>query len=553
MATQLEWRGSVPRISAETDAAKNPPRQKRVNGRDSANSIPTAEERPLRDVPHNIDSEQALLGAILINNDAMERVSDFLDAEHFYDPLHQQIYDTSAKLIASGKQATPITLRTFFETAEPIDAGLTVPQYLGRLAAHAATIINARDYGCTIYELATRRQLILIGEDVVNTAYDSPVDFPVDDQIAEMELRLRSLREADIDRPGPPLLVASALADKAPPRKWHVQGWVPGGSVTLLGGDGGTGKSLLALQLAACTVLGNQWLGQTVARGPVLYLTAEDDVDEMHRRIVAVARHLGVPLDRLSDLHILCLAGEDAILAITDRRNVVQPTKLWRKHCRSVAKLKPSLIVYDTLADLFAGDENSRVEARQFVSLLRGLSLKSNSSGLLLNHPSLSGMSSGAGTSGSTGWSNSVRSRLYLNRVKDKENNVEVEADPNARVLRVMKANYGATGEEIHLRWHDGVFDVRDPSKDDAMPTGKQLVAENLFLSLLQSYFDEGRFVNAMPCPTYAPSVFARDQRTKGTGKKLLEDAMNRLLVAGRIKVEQYGRDSKRRSRLVAA
>jgi replicative DNA helicase len=162
---------------------------------EAAQGAASGEAQPFRSAPHNLEAEQALLGAILINNDAMERVSDFLDAEHFYDPLHQQIYDTAAKLIASGKQATPITLKTFFETAEPIDAGLTVPQYLGRLAAHAATIINARDYGRTVYDLATRRQLILIGEDVVNAAYDSPVDFPPKEQIEEAETRLFALAE----------------------------------------------------------------------------------------------------------------------------------------------------------------------------------------------------------------------------------------------------------------------------------------------------------------------------------------------------------------------
>ena len=119
--------------------------------------------------------------------------SSFLEPNHFYDPLHQQIYETAAKLIASGKQANPITLKTFFETAEPIDAGLTVPQYLGRLAANAATIINARDYGRTIHDLATRRGLIVIGEDVVNAAYDSPVDFPPKEQIEEAETRLFAL------------------------------------------------------------------------------------------------------------------------------------------------------------------------------------------------------------------------------------------------------------------------------------------------------------------------------------------------------------------------
>src|SRR5262249_55999288 len=84
-----------------------------------------------RSAPHNLEAEQALLGAILINNEAHDRVSDFLEPHHFYDPLHQQIFETAAKLIASGKQATPITLNTFFETPEPTDASLTVPQSRG--------------------------------------------------------------------------------------------------------------------------------------------------------------------------------------------------------------------------------------------------------------------------------------------------------------------------------------------------------------------------------------------------------------------------------------
>src|SRR5438128_8528649 len=91
---------------------------------------------PFRQAPHNLDAEQALLGAILVNNEAHDRVSSFLEPHHFYDPLHQQIFETASKLIASGKRADPITLKTFFESAEPIDANLTVPQYLGRLAVN---------------------------------------------------------------------------------------------------------------------------------------------------------------------------------------------------------------------------------------------------------------------------------------------------------------------------------------------------------------------------------------------------------------------------------
>jgi len=159
-------------------------------------ALPSADTTPsARQLPHNIEAEQALIGALLISNEALERVSDFLLAEHFYDPLHGQIYETMAKLIQAGKQATPVTVKTFFETAEPINAQPTVPQYLGRLAVNATTIINARDYGRTIYDLAVRRGLIAVGENLVNVAYDSPVDASPEEQIREAEGALYALAE----------------------------------------------------------------------------------------------------------------------------------------------------------------------------------------------------------------------------------------------------------------------------------------------------------------------------------------------------------------------
>ncbi len=170
-----------------------------ITRRRSSESAPRKQEAPdslpFRAVPHNLEAEQALLGAILINNEAHDRVSSFLEPGHFYDPLHQQIYETAATLIGAGKQATPITLKTFFANTEATQDGLTVPQYLGRLAANATTIINARDYGRTIYDLATRRQLIVVGEEMVNVAYDSPVDFPPKQQIEEAEMKLFALAE----------------------------------------------------------------------------------------------------------------------------------------------------------------------------------------------------------------------------------------------------------------------------------------------------------------------------------------------------------------------
>src|SRR6476646_7617514 len=133
------------------------------------------EPAPLyRSAPHNIEAEQALLGAILVNNEALYRVSDFLEPAHFFEPIHQQIYDIARSLIRTGKLASPVKLKTFLPADVDI-AGLTVAQYLARLAAEATTIITAADYGRTIYDLAVRRDLVQIGEDMVIEAYDSPV------------------------------------------------------------------------------------------------------------------------------------------------------------------------------------------------------------------------------------------------------------------------------------------------------------------------------------------------------------------------------------------
>ena len=137
-----------------------------------------------REAPNNIEAEQALLGAILVNNDAFYRVSDFLKSGHFYEPLHRKIFEVAAELIRMGKMASPVTIKTFLPADEKV-GDLTVSQYLARLAAEAVTIINAVDYGRAIYDLATRRALITVGEDMVNIAYDAPVDMSPSDQIED--------------------------------------------------------------------------------------------------------------------------------------------------------------------------------------------------------------------------------------------------------------------------------------------------------------------------------------------------------------------------------
>jgi len=226
------------------------------------------EPLPFRQAPHNLEAEQALLGAILVNNEAMDRVSSFLEAQHFFDPLHQQIFETVAKLIHAGKQATPITLKTFFENAEPISPTMTVPQYLGTLAANATSIINALEYGRTVYDLATRRALIIIGEDMVNCAFDSAVDQPPKAQIEEAETRLYDLAEQNKYGQGflgfnTALTNAIDMANAAYQRSGHLSGLSTGLSdldaklgglqssdLIILAGRPSMGKTALATNIA---------------------------------------------------------------------------------------------------------------------------------------------------------------------------------------------------------------------------------------------------------------------------------------------------------------
>src|ERR1700728_3350088 len=155
---------------------------------------PLPAEPVYRTPPHNIEAEQALLGAILVNNEAFYRVSDFLESKHFLETIHQRIFELAGGLIRAGKLATPVTLKTFLPADLDV-AGLNVNQYLARLAAEATTIINAEDYGRTVYDLSIRRDLIMIGEDMVNLAYEAAVDATPSSHIEDAERRLYEIAE----------------------------------------------------------------------------------------------------------------------------------------------------------------------------------------------------------------------------------------------------------------------------------------------------------------------------------------------------------------------
>lgn len=340
--------------------------------------------------------------------------------------------------------------------------------------------------------------------------------------------------------------------EDVPPRQWHVPELIPARTVTMLSGDGGLGKSTLALQLAAATCLGKPWLGRTPRSGDVLYLSAEDDADELHRRLHEIALHYDVGLEDLSGLHLLPLADQEATLAIEGQGGVLTPTTLWaaisRHVARQVGKARLNLVVLDSLADVFAGNEVNRAHARQFIAQLRRLAIDCSVSVLILAHPSLSGMSSGSGMSGSTHWNNSVRSRLYMAR-PDSEDGIP---DPDARVLRLMKANYTGAIPDMRLRRKIGGYVLEGGSSGYSPDVAAgQARADRVFLDMLAAYTAEERHVSHKTGHNYAPAVFARDARSKGIGKPALLAAMNRLFAEKRIAVESFGPQSRRLHRLV--
>jgi replicative DNA helicase len=145
-------------------------------------------------LPHNIEAEQALLGALLVNNDVYDRVASLVQAAHFFDPVHARIFETAAERIRRNALATPVTLKPFFED----DAGLRElggPAYLARLAGSAISLFAARDYAQLIYDLAIRRDLILIGQEIAEKAARVTVESEPRDQIVEAEQALYQLGE----------------------------------------------------------------------------------------------------------------------------------------------------------------------------------------------------------------------------------------------------------------------------------------------------------------------------------------------------------------------
>jgi RecA-family ATPase len=345
----------------------------------------------------------------------------------------------------------------------------------------------------------------------------------------------------------PPLSFIDITRDPIPPREWLVHDRIPARNVTLLSGEGAIGKSILLLQLSVATELGRDWIGTLPNQGPVIYLSCEDDDDEVRRRLEEITIHYGVKRSDLKQLHVISLAGKDGVLGRSDRSERICATPLFEQLRREVLSIRPRLIVIDTVADVFAGRENDRSQTRQFITLLRGLAIKTGAAMVLASHPSLTGIASDTGLSGSTAWHNSVRARMYFKTAPEVDDN-------DLRVLEVKKNNYGPASETIVLRWRNGVY-VPEPRAGSLEQLAAEAKIDNLFLDLLRRSTKQGRNVSDKAGTSYSPAIFAQEAEAKKAkvSKKQMAEAMTRLFAAGRIRVLTEGSPTHRRSRLAFA
>ncbi|MCD8496952.1 MAG: replicative DNA helicase [Alphaproteobacteria bacterium] len=256
-----------------------------------------------RSLPHNVEAEQGLLGALLVDNRGMEKVGDFLKPQHFFTPVHARIYESIFTLIDRGQNASPVTLKGYFENDPELET-LGGAGYLADLAASVVSVVNTEDYGRTIYELHLRRELITLGEDVVNEAFEHDLDRTASDTIETAESRLFTLAESGDSRAAfttlrDSVLVAIDLAEKA----FKTQGNVTGVTTGLTDMDkklGGLQNSDLLI-LAARPSMGKTSLAVNIAfnaakryaetggkeGGIVGFFSLEMSADQLATRILA--------------------------------------------------------------------------------------------------------------------------------------------------------------------------------------------------------------------------------------------------------------------------
>lgn len=361
---------------------------------------------------------------------------------------------------------------------------------------------------------------------------------------------------ADKGRP-PTLPWAERFEDGVPPpaQEWAIRDRIPNQQVALYSGEGAAGKSSTALHLCAAHVLGRDWLGSMPELGPAWFLDAEDGLDVIHRRLEAIRSYYGTTFAEMyaGGLAIMSLVGQDCLLATCTRNGLINRTPFYDQLLAAAAELKPKMIAIASLANVFGGSELDRSQVQQFVAMLRRIAVAANGAVLLIAHPSLTGISTDTGLSGSTQWHNAVRARLYLKGIKPENGE---PADSDLRALEFRKNQYGPAAHTVVLRWKDGLF-LPEGSGDPLEKLAREARADETFLRILARFHASARTVTDHPTApsNYAPRVFAKEPEGLAAHltKADLEAAMARLFQSNRIRIHTWGPPSRQHRGVVLA
>ena len=302
-----------------------------------------------------------------------------------------------------------------------------------------------------------------------------------------------------------------------PEREWAVPNRIPLRQVALFGGEGGAGKSCVTLHQCVAHVLCRDWLYSVPTPGPAIFMDAEDDENELHIRLGSILRHYDATYaDAVKcGLHLLSFVGRDAVLATAGRYNSkIEPTPLYQQLLQAAGDIKPKMIGIASAANIFAGEENNRAHVQQFVSLLIRVAQVANGSVQLISHPSLTGINTDTGLSGSTQWHNAVRARSYLKGVKAEDGQ---RPDGDLRELVFKKNQYGPISETVILRYQRGMF-LPEPGVLAVDKLKQMEIAKEVFLVLLDRFNMSNRTVGDKAGRNYAPALFAEEDEAKKAG-----------------------------------
>jgi len=339
-----------------------------------------------------------------------------------------------------------------------------------------------------------------------------------------------------------------------PDRDWLIPSVLVRRSITLFAGDGGTGKSLMCQQLQVAAALGLDWMGLPINQPiPSFAMYCEDDDDELDRRFAAICAHYGVQFaDVQENVRYISRVGEaNELVTFKGRFDDARPnrTALFEQIEEEVDMWGAQLIIIDTAADTFLGNENIRPQVRAFVNQIRRLSFKHNGGVILTAHPSKSSMVDGSGFSGSTAWNGSVRNRLYLTHPRKRP--VETEDDEDSgpsdeRVLKIMKSNYGPFGERVKCRWEKGVFVRTDGGFSNSIVD--KLEAKSKLLDAARYLVQRGSFPIAAPNTRASLTALARQLPScRSFSAGALQAAQDALVKEEKLKLVEMGPPTKRR------